>query len=332
MDERFYRAQQRAALATKFDANETAFLERELNQLRATILEVRYPDLKARTLMPKATDVANSANVYSWKTYDKVGQPGFGNYQSKDEHRVDAKAREEFGRVYPVTAEYDFDLNELREAARTGTALSELKARIARETIERGVDFVLAFGAIPDPGTGAIPATQSLQGFINNSDVIANGIQAGTLWSTAGTPSPANMLNDLNAMAKSVFVNSKQIFRANTIVLPGPNYILAQLTPYSSQVGDSVLTVFLRNIREEIPDFTVEPWYLADNAGAGNVGRAVAYRKDKTVLESVIPQEFEALPPVAEHFKLVTSCHARTGGVKVYQPLGMKYADLPIPT
>lgn len=333
MRDRHFQALQRRVLLEHFDANETEFLERELNVLRTKVLEVQYPELKARLFAPKASDIPSSATVYSYKIYDRVGQAQFGSYDSKDEHRIDAKAREEFGRVYPVTASYDFTINELREAARTNTPLTELKARIAKESIERGVDSVIAFGSIPD-ANGAFAAS-SLQGMINNSDVIANSILAGTAWSTSGTASPTNMLSDLNAMARASFAASKQVFRANTILLPSTQYMLAQQTPFSTQLGDSVLTVFLRNMRLEIPEFDVQPWYQLDKADAAATdkgGRAIAYQKDPAVLEAVIPQEFEALPPVAEHFKLVTSCHARTGGVKVYQPIAMKYCDLPAAT
>lgn len=331
MNDKHYRALQRQVLLSHFDANDTVFLERELNVLRTKVLEVQYPELKARTFVPKATDIPNSATVYSYKIYDRIGQAQFGSYDTTDAHRIDAKAREEFGRVWPVTATYDFTIAELREAARTNTPLAELKPRLARDIIERGVDSVVAFGSIPDVVTGAFPTT-TLQGLINNSDVVSQSILTGQQWSVSGVPDAAKMLADLNLMARASFVASKQLFRSNTILLPSANYMLAQQTPYSAQLGDSVLTVFLKNIREQIPNFSVEPWYLLDNAGSGSIGRAIAYQKDANVLEAVIPQEFEALPPEVEKFKLITSCHARTGGVKIYQPLAMKYCDLTVPT
>jgi hypothetical protein len=45
------------------------------------------------------------------------------------------------------------------------------------------------------------------------------------------------------------------------------------------------------------------------------------------ILEGVVPIEFEQFPAQQEGLDFVTPCHARNGGIKVYQPKAMQYAD-----
>jgi hypothetical protein len=91
--------------------------------------------------------------------------------------------------------------------------------------------------------------------------------------------------------------------------------------------GESVLSVFKRNN----PQITmIAPWYKLRTAGAGGKPRAIAYQRDPMILESVIPQEFEVLPPEMKGFEFINNCHARCGGVKIYQPLALRYMDFAI--
>lgn len=320
LEESTFKQIQHEVLRKHFDANETAFIERELTQLRSKIFEVVFPELRARTFAPKANDIAASAETYSYKVYEPIGRGGWGSYDAKDAHRVDLKAREETGKVRPITKSFAFNINELREAARTNVPLSELKPRMAREATERDIDQVLAFGGFPD-STGAI-APVGIQGLVNNPDIVANGIGTGSFWNPA-SPSPSGILADLNSLMSDIFVASKQVFKVNQILLPTAHFTLISQTPYSNLIGDSILSVFLKNN----PGVAVDPWYQLDAAGAGGLPRGMGYQKDPMVLEAVIPQEFEMLPPEASAYELITHCHARAGGVKFYQPTASRYVD-----
>lgn len=325
--DRAFRLQTRELLQKvgHFDANETIFLERELTQLRQKIFTVMFPESIARTLAPKATDIAPSAETYAFKVYRPVGQAEIIAYKSGELPRVDLVADEVLGKVRPLGAAYGWDINELREAARLQLQLSEVKARTAKEAIERGIDELLAFGTLTDAGGTNRPAI-GLNGMVNNSLVISQGITAGTAWTSASDP--ADMLTDLNAMATSVSAASTNVFSTNAILLPLAYYNLANTMPWSALTGDSVLTVFKRN-NPQIQSVT--PWYKLDNVttaqGGNNKPRGIAYQKDPMVAEIVIPQEYEQFPPEMRGLTFVVPCHARCGGTKVYQPLGMKYVD-----
>lgn len=318
----------RASEDLNLDANETMFLEREATQLRTTVMEIEYPDLIAQELMPLATDIAPSASVYSYKVLVPTGRAKVITSSSDDVPRVEYGAREVFGAVKKLGIAYAFDLDELREAARLNTRISEMKPRLARDTIERGIDEFLAFGGYVTPDQdsqdavpGQTPSNLKVTGLLNNDDVINNGIGTMTFW-TDGSDD-ATIMNELATLVSAPANASDDKFQANTILLPTTKYNYIKQKPYSSQLGDSMLTVFQRNN----PGILVRPWYRLNKAGAAGVPRAVAYKRDPMCLEGVVPEQFRQEPPQARNFQLVTNCSGRCGGVKIYQPVSLKYAD-----
>ncbi|HVJ26387.1 MAG TPA: major capsid family protein [Vicinamibacterales bacterium] len=303
----------------RFDANEGPFIERELTQLRAKAFEVQFPESKARRFIPLATDIAPSAMTFEFKVYTTVGAAKVINPQSGDVPRLELGARAVTGRVVPVGIAYAFTIQELREAARIGTPLQTIKPRLARETIERGIDELLAFGDLANTsGQDGLP----LLGLANNTDVISAGLKTFSYWMDNGD-SGATMLAELSAICDEVSSRSKGLFTCTDLLLPLSRYNYANSKPYSDTIGDSVLSIFRRNH----PNVNVQPWEKLETAGVTQAPRAIAYSKSAEVLEAVIPQEFEMMPPERDGFELVTDCWATCGGVKVYQPSGMVYAD-----
>lgn len=323
--EKRYQDLQRAALVAHCDANETLFLERELTQLRQKLFEVVYPALIARSFAPKAGDIAASAETYSFKVYRQVGKASHKGYDADDHTKTDANATEAYGVVRPITDGYGWNINELREAARTGVQLSEMKARAARDVIERGIDMTLAYGAIPNDD-GTLPNI-GLNGLVNNV-VVDDSIEAGLFWLNPTPVDPSLILKDLNDWVSKIGQQSKQAFEADSIILPKTHFDYAEQTPFSELTGESILTIFQKN-NKRIK--SVAPWHLLDSVTAALGGQAkprgIAYKKDPMVLEAVIPQEFEALPPEVRKFRFEILCHARCGGVKIYQPLAVRYID-----
>ena len=95
-----------------------------------------------------------------------------------------------------------------------------------------------------------------------------------------------------------------------------------------STTGDTHTTAMQAFLQSNPYITRIESWNklaLADAAGTGP--RAVCYKRDPEVLELVIPQEYEELPPQPKGFMYDIPCHARCGGVVVYYPLAMAYMD-----
>lgn len=318
-DEQFDRYQ-RDELRRHFDANEIPFLERELSVLRAKAFEVKFPESKARRFVPLATDVPAWATQFEFKVYTPVGAAKVINPKAGDIPRLELGARSITCKVVPVGIAYAFTIPELRAAAALGAPLQTIKPRLARDTIERGIDELLAFGDLDNTsGQGGLP----LLGLTNNTDVVNLGIKTFGYW-IDDNDSGVTMLAEMNDVATSVSTRSKGLYTCSTLLMPLSRYNFAKDKLLdSSGSSDTVLTTFLKNN----PGVSVEPWEKLETAGAANAPRMVAYAKSAEVLEGVIPQEYEQMPPERKGFELVNDCWATCGGVKIYQPVGVVYAD-----
>ena len=298
----------------RLDANETAFLERELTQLRTKTFDVLYAENIARSLVPKATDIASSAERYEYKIYNRIGKARIGSYDASGPD-VDLEATPAQGTVLPVTASYKWNINEMREAIRAKIPLSEKKAMNAREAIELGIDDML-FDGVPDADSSASAVIRET-GISNNADVEGLGIESLSDW-TGATP-VTTIQSEIYAMLTAVRKNSLQRFNPDTLVLPLDRYnLIAQ-----KNVDSTNQMTILQSIVKNNPFLkSIQAWHKLDADD-----RAIAYAKNPMVLEGVIPQEFEQLPPQARGFNFVVDCHARCGAVKVYHPTGMIYGD-----
>ena len=93
-----------SAGALRFDANETAFVEREATQIRAKIFEVVYAELMAQKLIPLATDISADVNQYVYFVLDMVGEAKVIANGSDDLPRIDVSKSERQGIVRTVLA------------------------------------------------------------------------------------------------------------------------------------------------------------------------------------------------------------------------------------
>jgi len=311
-------------LAKRFDANETAFLTRQLEYVRAKTFEIDYPDLKARSYIPIATDIPESVETYVYFARDRLGKAKIIANGVDDLPRIDVSAAERTGKVRQIGDSYGWDLNEMAEAARLGIPLSEQKATAAREAIEQAIDEVLCLGTTTHPDQ--IGLNFGITGLLNNADVVSQGIinPAGDPWST--TPTAAEMLLDLNTMMNTIVNANSQKYIPDTILFAPAQFSLLATTSVGTDANQmTVLRSFLLN-NPYIK--TIDQWYRLTGAGAGGTtDRAIIFKKDPSVLEAVVPMEFRQEAPQARNLEFVVPCRARCGGVKVYKPAAIRYAD-----
>lgn len=309
----------------RLDANETATLERVLTQLLSTVHTDLYKPLIGRTLMPPDNEVAADADDYVYQVNTHIGEAKVGANAADDPPTVGVNAREVAGKVYPVTAAFEYNINDLARAARTGQNLSTVKAGIASKAIERGIDKMLALGKTDAPGESNLVT----RGLLNNKD-IADGTGAANSrvvtftdeWDEAA-PDADIILGELFTLANKPQLDTDGALVADMMVLPLPRFQMINSTKVGVDSDRTILEWFKLNS----PVKTVVPWASANLLGANSTGRAIVFAKDISVLSSVIPKEFDMLPPQAVNYIFKVPCYARCGGVKVVQPFGAAYAD-----
>jgi len=302
-------------------ANATMFIERQLTHLRSKIVDVQYSPLKALKYLPLATDIPIDASTYAWQVYDITGRARIGNINAKDIPRVDTNAKELQGKVVSILDSYGWTVQDLRTAARLQQDLPTRKAMAARTAINREIDEIMRTGFSTSTGQTAT----ALGGFVNCSDVNYSSVTTHNWFLTAGTTTPEQMVADLNVLAFQPFINTKELYAPDTLILSNGMYKIATMTKMSSASSISVLKYFLDN-NPFIKN--VDTWYALDDAGhTTGYDRAIAYARTAEVLEAVLPIQFEQFPAQQEGLEYVIPCHARCGGVKIYQPAAMQYAD-----
>lgn len=304
----------------RLDASETAFVEREVTQVRAKLFEVVYAELKAQQLVPLATDISADIQQYVYFVLDTVGEAKVVADGADDLPRVDVSKTERQGIVKTVGASFGWNLFEMRLAARLGQPLQQQRAESARKAIARQIDKILSTG-VTDSQTGL-----GMEGLLNNTDVVNLGISSTTSW-VLGTTTAATMVDYLNNIASSIVTATNEAFIPDTLVLPTAMYNVLASARYASAGVDANMTA-LRWLLANSPWIkSVTSWYRGNGAGAASSNRGILYKRDPEVLEGVVPLQFESLPPQARGLDMVVPVVGRAGGVKFYHPEAARYLD-----
>ena len=302
--------------ASNLDAAESAFIARQLEHMRLGIIEIKYPDFKGAQLVPTNTEADTGDEQFTVKVMDQAGEVKVTRDMDGIIPTVESKVTSVTVNFFALMIAYRYTIQEARAALKAGVPLIPRKAMIARQQMERKLDDIYFRGE----------ATVGAKGLLNLSapalySVTTTGLGGSKKFSDKA---PDDILLDLNAAPSAMVTTTDELYIPDTWVLP----VSVKEHINGRRVGDgtseSVLSYFMRNnahIR------TIESTFKSETAGAGSTTRSVLYKKDPSNLECLVSQPFEQFQPQADGPAIVTTCHMRTGGVILYQPLSMNYAD-----
>lgn len=299
----------------RMDDKFTSVIAQELEFLKAQTYDIQYPELKARRFIPVSNEADPGAETISYKQWDEYGMAKIISNYADDLELVDVLAEKFTSDVHSLGKAYQFSIQDLRRAAMSGNQLDSRRAMAVRRANERAVEQIAATGAIGGEPSGG------LGGLTNNANVPLVVLPNGT-WAAA---TPANIIEDLNFIVSSVITATLEVHAPDTILLDTASFALINQTPIAVDNQTTILRSFLANN----PYITnIDSWFLLDTADAAGTGpRMVCYKRSPEVLTLEIPQEFEQLPPEARNLSFVVNCHSRIGGVIIYYPLAIAYAD-----
>jgi hypothetical protein len=307
-------------MGLRLDAKYTAALDLQLEHVRSQTYDIQYPELKARRLIPVDTSVDPGAETVAYYQWDEYGMAEIIANFAGDLTLVDTKAEKFTSPVHSIGKAYQYSIQDLRRAAMAGNQLDQRRARAARRAIELKIDEIASVG--DEKG--------KLKGLLNHPNVtILTAATDGTSTRWVGgrtTPkAPELIKKDMNDAVSAILVATKETQAPNTLLLPTTEFNHISDTSINNVTDITILKSFLNNGQWVK---SVESWYKLDTADALGTGpRMVTYRKDPEVLELVIPQDFEQLPPQARNLSFVVDVHARIGGVVIYYPLALNYMD-----
>lgn len=313
-----------ADLPAKFrmDAAETSILQQQLEEMELEVFQNVYADVKTPQIIPIDSSGDPAAETNSWRTSDVNAKWGL----LADDGAVDdgqsqsRKRQKESVHYYSFQHVFGWSLQDVRRAQRAGIQLSTEQPLTARESWDETLEDIIANGY----------AGTDLRGLLDYPGI--DLATEPTAWEdvTSGSDLVAKMMSVFSTRNEELEMVEQLM--PNRMVLPPSIYNHANDLPFttSTDSGKSALDVFVEKARKVVPDFQVTWWRKCRDAGAaGTVHRSLLYRLDPRILKAKVSVPFEMLPVEAEGFRFKVPCHARTAGVQIMRPLGVKYIDIP---
>lgn len=154
-----------------------------------------------------------------------------------------------------------------------------------------------------------------ITGALNNAYVDLVSPTTGS-W-ISGAVSADLVCADLFKLERAIITgSSKGIEMPDTLVMPPSLYAYAD-TCWPSNTETSALEHLLK---KSMGIKNVEQWYPLETAGAALATRMLAYTRNPTKVQALMPLEFNQSAPEARNLSFVITCDGRSGGV-----------DLPLP-
>lgn len=222
---------------------------------------------------------------------------------------------------------WEWNLEEVNQAALYGIDLNGTKAMSASDKVERLLNSIAMVGATEKNWTGFTNSP-----LVSRVDVAADGAGGGgssTFWVNK---TPAQIVRDMNALLSSIRENTSEVEWANSLRLPPEAFRYIATTEYGSGNGTMTILEFFRknNIytAETGQALDIMPLRELATASQDSGGRMIAYRRDEEVLRFHLPMPRRVLQPRQKSIMgFETGIIARTGGTEWRLPGAAAYGD-----
>ena len=295
-----------------FDANETLFLERQLEEIEAKLYEYKQRELKYREYIPVSNRDNPGAESITYRMITMVGMAKIIANYADDLPRADATTQEYTQRVKSIGTSFGYSKQEVRAASMANVPLETIKANAARRAI-REQENTLAW-------TGN--TTYGIVGFLNNPNIPTQAVGTGTSGDTWALKTAAEILKDIADSTGAIRTTSKGLHEADTVLLPIPQYNIIATTKINSLSEKTIL----QEITEPGNAYGIKtvgwlPVELTSAFTGDTEDGAVFYERDPEVLENRIPLEMEIDPVQKKNLEFLIPVEARNGGVVVRMPM-----------
>lgn len=332
-----------AGVQRRKDASESLFFVQQLAHIRAGLLEVLYPNLRAKEFIPLEGGIDPGAEYFEYHMQDGVGRAQLIKDYGDDLPSADVRSGADIQVIRGAGLMYRYTMQELRAAIKAGLPLDVRKAMMTRRGMAILADEVLFFGhadvvANQQSATGkdAGALNAGLQGFANFTGKYAvlafttpTGGAGSQLWRLK---SPDEKVRDLHKFANNIMSNSSGIHVPDSMIMGTKAFNDIATTRMGDGSNQTVLSFFLATnpyIKNVDWSYRLDPAASPNWNGTSSVttGRIIAYEKNPERGVGLLPVEFEQLAPENRGFETRTLCHARMGGCVPLYPKSFSYMD-----
>ncbi len=310
--------------ALNLDAADTVWFARELEKIDETAYMDLLPGNLARQFIPDVLDVAAWQESYTYRMFSGKGRAEIASTGGNGDGspRVTLTGREYTRTIKQLDESYGWTVREIQKAAATRTPLDQMTVSMARAAMDAKIDTLLARGN-SDHGIEGLLSLSA----VDPADCTPTAKTSGTKWATAANTAD-QILADINKVTTQLFQGLKQTnapqFNKFVLLVPTDAYARIATTPRSSTSDTTILKFAMENN----PWLeSIEPWYHCDDAGAGDVGRLMAYARNPLCLGGLVPEEFRSLNPQERNTEIVVPVMGSCGGVVCRYPVAVRYMD-----
>ncbi len=297
------------------DAAQSVFFARTLEEVDATLYNVRYGKLEALELVtPKPVNPGAESHTYS--QYNSRGIAEITSNYATQSKRVDVEGKQYTSYFRSVRLSFGISIQELRNAQFAGVDVDMMKVMAARRGVDEKLNQIALLGA----------AEHGIYGLYNQPNaqeytVSADGTGASALWSTK---TGELIARDMFGIVDQIPTTTAEVENPKRLLLPYARYrtITTKLMGVSAPN-----TTVLKHFNEARPGIQVRGALFLETAGAGGLARMIAYDPDPMNLAWLVAVPFEAFPQQLIGMEYVTECHGRCGGVLLRYPLTVCFGD-----
>lgn len=304
------------------DQQALGFLVSQLSYIENEVVQIRYPDIQYPALIPVDTSAPEWTKSVTYYSVDRTGKANWFHHMAKDIHIADVERYKNEVGIEMADIGYRYSIEEISQAIQLGINLPTEKAASAVRSSEEFIDNVALRGN----------AEKNFAGLINYPGVTIVfaapvGTGGGTTWDTK---SADQIIDDVNNLLTGQHVQSLTVELADTLLLPlGALTILATRRLEGTEVSvlDYLRTKNLYTLLTGQP-LTIRAVRGLEDVGTNGSGRAMAYRRDPTVLKFHLPMPHRFLAPW-QTAPLVWDVPGifRIGGVEIRRMGAVRYMD-----
>ncbi|MFF3704700.1 DUF2184 domain-containing protein [Pseudomonas qingdaonensis] len=311
---------------TRFEDAQAAlpFVLAQGRNIETRVYQRRYPAFNYAAHVPVVTEGQPWAIGTTFFTVDTAGEAKFLSGAGTD-MPFNQVTRDQASHDFAMIGSgWEWNLEEINQAALYGVNLNDTKAMSAADKVERLLNDIAMRGSTEKNWTGLLNST-----IVARTDAAATGTGSSTFWASKTVD---QILADINGALSSVRTNTGEVEWADTLRMPPDAF--RDLATRRMGAGDGFMTVleFIRrnNIytAETGQALDIQPLREARNASQDGGGRLVAYRKDPEVVRFHLPMPRRVLAPRQKSIMgFETGIIARTGGTEIRLPGAFAYLD-----
>lgn len=292
--------------------------------IETRIYQRRYPTFNYGAHVPVVTEGNAWAIGTMFFTVDIAGEAKFISGAANDLPFSSATRDQAAHDFAMIGAGWEWNLEEVNQAALYGIPLNDVKAMSSSQSIERLLNSIAMVGSTEKNWTGLINSPS-----VARVDVAATGSGSSTYWSAKTND---QILQDINDLLGSIRDNTLEVEWADSLRLPPEAFRL--LNNRRLGAGDGVLNLldYLRKnnvyTAETGQQLDIQPLRELATASQDGGGRMVAYRRDEEVLRFHLPMPRRVLQPRQKSIMgFEQGVIARTGGTEIRLPGAIAYGD-----